>query len=163
MEGPRWQAAMAEEFRGLQELHTWVAVQLPENRRAISCMWIFRRKLNADVTLERYKARLVIKGFHQRRNLDYDLVFAPVVRASTIRLFFSIVAAKDLDSHAIYIKDAFIQGDIEEDIYMFQPPGHEDGTGNVLKLKQSLYGLVQAPRVCNRTCTAHLISMGCVR
>jgi hypothetical protein len=154
---------MEEELRSLQELQTWVGVQLPESRRAIPCMWIFKRKLNADGTLERYKARLVIKGFHQRRNLDYDLVFAPVVRASTIRLFFSIVAAKDLECHAIDIKNAFIQGDVEEDIYMLQPPGHEDGTDNVLKLQKSLYGLKQAPRVWNRTLTAHLLSMGCVR
>jgi hypothetical protein len=86
-------------------------VQLQENRRYIPCMWIFKRKLKAYGTIERYKARLVIEGYRQRRNLDNDLVFVPVVRASTIRLFFSIVAAKDLESHSFEFKNAFIQGD----------------------------------------------------
>jgi hypothetical protein len=107
---------MEEELRSLRELQTWVAVQSPESRRAIPCMRIFKRKLSADGTLERYKARLVIKGFNQRRNLDHDSVFAPVVRASSIRLFFSIIAAIDLECHANDIKNAFIKGGVEEDI-----------------------------------------------
>jgi hypothetical protein len=162
-EGPHWQAAMEEELRNLQEMHTWEVCELPANRRAIPCMWVFKRKLNADGSIERYKARLVIKGFHQQHLVDYDKVFAPVVRASTVRLFFSIVAAADLVCHMVDISNAFVQGTADKVIFMCQPPGFEDGTGNVLKLLKSLYGLKQAPRVWNQTLTNLLLSIGCVR
>ncbi len=162
-EGPHWQTAMEDELRSLQEMHTWESCKLPANRRAIPCMWVFKRKLNADGSIERYKARLVIKGFHQQHLVDFDKVFAPVVRASTVRLFFSIVAAQNLECHMVDISNAFVQGDVTNDIYMFQPPGFEDDTSNVLKLRKSLYGLKQAPRVWNQTLTALLLSIGCVR
>jgi hypothetical protein len=96
-------------------------------------MWIFKRKLNSDGTIERYKARLVIKGFHQRYMIDYDHVFVSVVRSSTVRLFFSIVASADLECHMIDIKNAFIQGEVDSVIYMSQPLGFHDGKGNALK------------------------------
>lgn len=86
---------MEEELRSVQEMHTWEVCEFPANRRAIPCMWVFKRKLTANGTDEHYKARLVIKGFHQQHLVDYDKVFAPVVRASTVRLFFAIVAAAD--------------------------------------------------------------------
>jgi hypothetical protein len=90
-------------------------------------------------------------------------VFAPVVRASTVRLFFRIVAAADLVCHMVDISDAFVQGTADKVIFMCQPPGFEDGTGNVLKLIKSLYGLKQALRVWNQTLTNLLLSIGCVR
>jgi hypothetical protein len=136
---------------------------LPAHRRAIPCMWVFKRKLNANGTIERYKARLVIKGFHQQHLVAFDKVFAPVVRASTVRLFFSIVAAEDLECHMVDISTAFVQGDVENDIYMLQPPGFGDGTDLALRLRKSLYGLKQAPRVWNQTLTALLLSIGCIR
>ena len=77
-------------------------------KKSISCKWVFKRKLHADGSIERDKARLVIKGFYQRPGIDYSVVFAPVVRASTVRLFFSIVTNLDLICHAIDIKNAFI-------------------------------------------------------
>jgi hypothetical protein len=89
---------MEEELGGLQELPTWVAVQLPEIRRAALFMRLFKRKLNATSAIEHYKASLVIKGSHQRRILDYDLVFSHVVLARTNSLFFSIVAANTLSA-----------------------------------------------------------------
>jgi hypothetical protein len=90
---------MEEELHNLQEIHTWEVCERPANRRAIPCMWVLRRKLNAGGSNERYKVRLLIKGVHQQHLLDYDKVFAPVVRASTVRLFFSIMAAADLVCH----------------------------------------------------------------
>jgi hypothetical protein len=102
----------------------------------------------------------VIKGFHQQHLVDFDKVFAPVVRASTVRLFFSIVAAEDLECHMVDIRNAFVQEDVENDIYMLQPPAFGDGTDLVLRLRKSLYGLKQAPRVWNQTL---LLSIGCIR
>jgi hypothetical protein len=90
-------------------------------------------------------------------------VFAPVDRMSTVRLFFSMVASHDLECHQIDIKNAFVQGDLEEEIYMQQPPWFDDGTGSVLTLNKSLYGLKQAPRVWHQTLTAHLFDLGCVQ
>lgn len=144
-------------------MNTWELRLLPPGKKAIPCKWVFKRKLNVDGSIERYKARLVVKGFHQQLGVDYNLVFAPVVRASTVRLFFSIVAAEDLQCHAIDIKNAFVQGDLEEDIFMKQPPGLEDGTDNVCFLNKSLYGLKQAPRVWNHKLSDFIISIGFVR
>lgn len=144
-------------------MHAWELVFLPTGMKAIPCKWVFKRKLNADGSIERYKARLVIKGFHQRQGIDYTSVFAPVVRTSTVRLFLSIVASHDLVCHSIDIKNAFIQGTVEEQIFMQQPTGHDDGSGRVCILNKSLYGLKQAPRVWNQTLTAYIIFLGFVR
>ena len=107
-------------------------MSLPAGRTAIPCKWVFKRKLNADGSLDRYSARLVLKGFRQRYGADYDKGFAPVVRMRTFRLFFSIVASHDLECHQVDIKNAFVQGVLAKDIYMKQPPGFEDSTGSVL-------------------------------
>ena len=144
-------------------MKTWELRKLPPGKKSIPCKWVFKRKLNADGSIERYKARLVVKGFHQRLGIDYNLVFAPVVRASTVRLFFSIVAAEDLECHAIDINNAFVQGDLEEDIYMKQPPGFEDGSHLACFLNKSLYGLKQAPRVWNKKLSDYIIFVGFVR
>ena len=74
----------------------WYLTALPQGKKAIPCKWVFKRKLNADGSIERYKARLVIKGFYQKEGIDFNVVFAPVVRASTVRLFLSIVACFDM-------------------------------------------------------------------
>jgi hypothetical protein len=125
---------MEEEIKNLTGMGTWSHATLPQGRSAIPCKWVFKRKLNADGSIDRYRARLVLKGFRQRFGIDYTDVFAPVVRMSTVRLFFSMVASHDLECHQIDIKNAFVQGDLEEEIYMQQPPGFDDGTGSVLTL-----------------------------
>jgi hypothetical protein len=90
-------------------------------------------------------------------------VFAPVVRMNTFRLFFSMVASHDLECHQIDIKNAFVQDDLQEVVYMQQPPGFDDGTGSVLTLNKSLYGFKQAPRVWHQTLNAHLFDLGCAQ
>jgi hypothetical protein len=106
------------------------STSLPADRRAMPCMWGFKRKLNPDGIIQRYKTRLVIKGFYQRYMIDYDHVFAPVVRSSTVKLFLSIVASADLECHMIDIKNPFIQEEVDSVIYISQPPWFHDGTGN---------------------------------
>lgn len=138
----------------------WELVLLPKGKKALPCRWVFKRKLTADGNIERYKARLVVKGFHQVYGRDYDNIFAPVVRASTVRILFSIVAILDLEMHSIDIKNAFIQGDLEEEVYMQQPPGCGDGSSKVCRLRKSLYGLKQAPRVWNKKLHTFLTSYG---
>jgi hypothetical protein len=86
-EAPFWRQAVEEEVSTLLSMNTWELCTLAPGKKAIPCKWVCKRKLNADGSIERYKARLVIKGFHQKHGIDYSAVFAPVVRASTIRLF----------------------------------------------------------------------------
>jgi hypothetical protein len=97
--------------------------------------------LNSDGSIERYKARLVLCGNRQQLGQDYTEVFSPVARRSSIRLFFAIVASLDLECHQLDISNAFVQGDLVEDVYMRQPPGFEDGNSAVCHLNKSLYGL----------------------
>ena len=162
-EAPFWEEAIEAEYQALISMNAWALTTLPQGKKAIPCKWVFKRKLNADGSIERYKARLVIKGFYQREGIDYNAVFAPVVRTSTVRLFLSIVASYDLECHSIDIKNAFIQGDVEEQIFMRQPDGYDDSTGRVCILNKSLYGLKQAPRVWNKTLTAFILFLGFVQ
>lgn len=152
---------MKEEYDTLTSMGTWEPTTLPPGRYPITCKWVFKRKLTADgQRVERYRARLVIHGCRQRPGIDYQAVFAPVVRASTIRLFFSIVAAQDLECHSVDIKNAFIQSDLEDEIYISQPPGFQDSTCSVFRLRKSLYGLKQAPRVWNQALSKFLRTLG---
>jgi hypothetical protein len=116
--------------------------------------------LNSDGSIERYKARLVLCGNRQQLGQDYTEVFSPVARRSSIRLFFAIAASLDLEFHQLDISNAFVQGDLSEDVCMRQPPGFEDGSSDVCHLHKSLYGLKQAPRVWNKTMEAFLFSLG---
>lgn len=140
-----WISAMQDEFNSLLENKTWVLVEKPENKRVISNRWVFAKKLNHDGT-ERYKARLVIRGCLQIEGIDYNETFSPVVRFETIRIILSIAAHDGLCLRQFDIKTAFLYGSLNEEIFMKQPEGFNDGTFRVCKLLKSLYGLKQAQR-----------------
>lgn len=144
-ENYKWRAAMQSEIDSLRENQTWVLVEKPENQTIINNRWVYTKKLNSDGT-ERYKARLVIKGYNQVEGLDYKETFSPVVRYDTIRILLSIAARDALCLAQFDIKTAFLYGKLTENIYMKQPEGFDDGTSRVCKLQKSLYGLKQAPR-----------------
>ena len=112
-----WQAAMQDEINSLYENKTWVLVEKPKNKKVINNRWVFVKKLNPDGT-ERYKARLVIKGYSQQKDIDYKETFSPVVRFDTIRLILSISARENLHIGKFDIKTAFLYGDLKEDIYI---------------------------------------------
>ncbi|KAK1686989.1 hypothetical protein QYE76_047837 [Lolium multiflorum] len=145
----KWISAMQEEMQSLDKNGTWDVVPLPKEKKAVRCKWIFKRKEDLSPNEPpRYKARLVAKGFSQIPGIDYNDVFSPVVKHSSIRAFFGIVAMRDLELEQLDVKTAFLHGELEEEIYMDQPegfvvPGKED---LVCKLKRSLYGLKQSPR-----------------
>jgi hypothetical protein len=145
----KWVGAMQEEMQSLEKNGTWDVVHLPKQKKAVRCKWIFKRKEGLSPNEPpRFKARLVAKGFSQIPGVDYNDVFSPVVKHSSIRAFFGIVAMHDLELEQLDVKTAFLHGELEEDIYMDQPegyvvPGKED---LVCKLKRSLYGLKQSPR-----------------
>ena len=134
---------------------------LPPGKRAIGCKWVFRRKRKADGSIERYKARLVAQGFSQRPGFEYGEIFAPTIRMSTMRLILAQAALEDLHMTSIDISHAFINGDLDEEIYMKPPPGFKEGDwGEVLHLLKSLYGLKQSARRWNKKLHSALQDLG---
>ena len=160
-ESKQWKAAMTSEIKSLQDNQVWDLVELPKGRRTVSCKWIFKKKLDADGNVERYKSRLVARGFTQKPGIDYDETFSPVVRFESIRTVIAVAAKNSLNLHQMDVKTAFLNGELEEDIYMQQPEGFvEKGKENyVCKLNRSLYGLKQAARCWNTALDNQLKAM----
>lgn len=142
-----WRGAMKHEVIAHEESGTWDIESLPPDKKAIGCHWIFKYKYNADGTIERPKARLVADGNKQVEGDDFAETFSPVVKMGTIRALLGLVAAKGWEVHQMDVHNAFLHGDLQEEVYMKLPPGftHPDPT-KVCRLRKSLYGLRQAPR-----------------
>jgi len=148
VEGPQWKEAIKSEIDSILQNHTWELVDLPPGCKPLEYKWIFKKKMKPNGTIDKYKARLVIKGFRQRKGLDYFDTYSPVTRITSIRLVLAIAAIRNLEVHQMDVKTAFLNGDLDEEIYMEQPegfvaPGQEK---KVCKLVKSLYGLKQAPK-----------------
>uniref|UniRef100_A0AAV1UWT9 Reverse transcriptase Ty1/copia-type domain-containing protein n=2 Tax=Peronospora matthiolae TaxID=2874970 RepID=A0AAV1UWT9_9STRA len=158
----KWKEACDSEFDSLQRNDTWEIVPLPKGRKAIGCRWVFRVKENQDGEVKRFKARLVAKGFSQKFGVDYEETFAPVAKFTSIRVVLSMAAKYGLMLYQMDVKTAFLNGSLNEDIYMDQPDGYLDATqpDYVCKLKRSLYGLKQSPRMWNQTIDGFMIKMG---
>ncbi|CAJ2633694.1 unnamed protein product [Trifolium pratense] len=146
-----WRTAMDEEIKAIKKNETWELVSLPKGHKAIGVKWVYKAKKNSKGEVERYKARLVAKGYSQRAGIDYDEVFAPVARLETVRLIISLAAQNKWKIHQMDVKSAFLNGVLDEEVYIEQPQGYEvkGEEEKVLKLKKSLYGLKQAPRAWN--------------
>ncbi|CAI7932306.1 unnamed protein product [Closterium sp. NIES-54] len=141
-----WLASREDEFESHMENETWTLTNLPSGRKALDCMWVLRVKTDAEGRLERRKTRLVIKGFQQRERIDFQEVFAPVAKAPTLRLLLAAAAICGWKVEQMDVKTAFLYGVVDEEIYMKQPEGYDDGSGRVCRLKKAIYGLKQAPR-----------------
>ena len=142
-----WMEAMEDEMSSLQENGTYELVELPKGKRALNNKWVFKIKSEANSPNPRYKARLVVKGFGQKKGIDYEEIFSPVVKMSSIRAVLDLAASMDLEIEQLDVKTAFLHGELEEEIYMKQPQGFEvQGENLVCRLRKSLYGLKQAPR-----------------
>ncbi|CAI7900049.1 unnamed protein product [Closterium sp. NIES-53] len=128
------------------ENETWTLTNLPPGRKALDSMWVLRMKTDAEGRLERRKTRLVIKRFQQREGIDFQDVFAPVSIAPTLRLLLAAAAVCGWKVEQMDVKTAFLYGVVDEEIYMKQPEGYDDGSGRVCRLNQAIYGLKQAPR-----------------
>lgn len=146
----KWFDAMQEEIKAMRTNNTWDIVPLPEGRKAVGSKWVFKLKRNANGDFVRYKARLVAQGYSQKYGVDYNEVFSPVVMHTTFRMLLSVAAKRNLIVQHIDAKTAFLNGNLEETIYMVQPKGFEDGNEkNVCLLKKAIYGLKQASRSWN--------------
>lgn len=143
-----WRQAADEELTSLQKMGVYELVEKPASVQPLKCKWVLKRKRAANGSIERYKARLVAKGFSQRHGIDYDEVFAPVARHATLRALLAVAAERDLEIEQVDVKTAFLNGRLEEDIYMEAPSGYDFG-GKVMRLHRALYGLKQAARAWN--------------
>ncbi|KAI9152926.1 hypothetical protein LWI28_003161 [Acer negundo] len=147
----KWRSAMDDEIRSIEKNKTWELTNLPKGRKAIGVKWVYKTKRNVKGEVQRYKARLVAKGYKQKEGVDYGEVFAPVSRLETIRLLISLAAQKSWKIYQLDVKSAFLNGFLEEEIYVEQPPGYvkKGKEDKVCRLKKALYGLKQAPRAWN--------------
>ena len=145
----KWKKAMDEEMQSLVKNHTWKLARLPKGKKEIGCKWVYAQKegfrSKNDV---RYKARLVAKGYAQNEGIDYNEVFSPVVKHSSIRILLALLAQFNMELVQMDVKTAFLHGDLEEEIYITQPDGFKVAGKEdwVCKLNKSLYGLKQSPR-----------------
>ena len=148
MKDPKWKAAMLEEMNALEKNNTWELVELPSDKDPVGCKWVYTIKHNPEGKVERYKARLVAKGYTQTYGVDYEETFAPVPKMNSIRALISCASNLGWDLHQLDVKNAFLHGDLQEEIYMHIPPGFNTAQteGKVLRLHRSLYGLKQSPR-----------------
>ena len=162
MKHPSWKQAMQEEMDALHSQGTWTLVSFPSHKNLVGCKWIFKLKKNADGSVARHKARLVAQGFSQEPGLDYGETFSPVVKPTTVRIVLALAAQFGWVLRQLDIKNAFLHGILQEEVFMAQPPGFVDVTSPdlVCKLHKSLYGLKQAPRAWNDRFTSFLPSLG---
>ena len=143
-----WHDAMKEEMNSMMSNGVWDLVELPNEAKAIGCKWVFKTKKDSLGNIERYKARLVAKGFTQKEGIDYTETFSPVSKKDSLRIILALVAHFDLELQQMDVKTAFLNGDLEEEVYMKQPEGFSSSVGEhlVCKLRKSIYGLKQASR-----------------
>jgi histone deacetylase 1/2 len=159
---PKWRQAMQEEIDALRKNGTWHLVPYKRGMNVIDCKWVWKIKRKADGSIDRYKGRLVAKGFKQRYGLDYEDTFSPVVKIATIRLVLSVAISRGWCLRQLDVQNAFLHGILEEEVYMRQPPGFEDEKRShyVCRLDKALYGLKQAPRAWYARLSTKLCAIG---
>jgi hypothetical protein len=150
--GGYWSDAARNEFRSLTQFKTWKLERLPQGRKAIASKWVFKVKANANCSIEKFKARLVVKGFSQRPGIDYDETFAPVAHQESIRMLLALAAQHGYKLRHVDIVGAFLNGEMDQQVFMKQPEGFvEPGKADhVCELLKALYGLKQAGMVWNK-------------
>ena len=117
----KWSDAMKDELNSMANNQVWDLVELPEGFRAVGCKWVYKTKTDASGNIERYKARLVAKGFLQKEGIDYHDTFSSVSKKDSLRIIMALVAHFDLELHQMDVKTAFLNGELEEEVYMTQP------------------------------------------
>ncbi|KAH9660405.1 hypothetical protein KPL70_024186 [Citrus sinensis] len=151
---------MQEEIEALHKNKTWELVPLPHERKAIGNKWVYKIKRDGNDQVERYRARLVVKGCAQKEGINFNEIFSPVVRLTTVRVVLAICATFDLHLEQLDVKTVFVHGELKEEIYMLQPEGFAEKENLVCRLNKSLYGLKQAPRCWYKRFDSFIMSLG---
>lgn len=159
---PNWKGAMEDEMKSIEENNTWSLTYLPAGHRAIGLKWVYKLKRDEQGAVVRHKARLIAKGYVQRQGVDFDEVFAPVARLESVHLLLAVAAHQAWEVHHMDVKSAFLNGELQEMVFVQQPPGfiNANDRGKVYKLHKALYGLRQAPRAWNTKLDSSLLSLG---
>lgn len=161
IQDPKWIEAMKKEIQALQQNNTWTIESLPEGKKAIDSKWVYKIKYKPNGDIERYKARLVAKGFTQVEGEDFHDTFAPVAKLVTVRTLLAVAAKENWFIHQLDVNNAFLHGDLEEEVYMKMPQGFTtEKEGRVCRLRKSLYGLRQASRNWYQKFTNALLGFG---
>ena len=147
---------MNNEYKSLLENDTWEITTLPLNQNIIPTRWLYRIKYNGDGSINHYKARFVAKGFAQMYSIDYDETFSPVFKFTLLWTILTIGAIYDMEIHQMDVKMAFLNGNIDTDIYIEPPEGFRNNQGTICKLKKGLYGLKQSPHLWNNRINKYL-------
>lgn len=157
-----WDKSMNSEGSSLLANKRWTLMNLRTGKRALSCRWLFKYKRNSDGTIARYNARLVMIGCQQIKYVDFDDIYAPVVPMKSLRVLLALVCINDLECHLMDIESAFLNGDLDEEVYMKQPKGMmvKGKESPVCKLVKSIYGLKQASQAWLRKLTEFLCKEG---
>jgi hypothetical protein len=158
----QWKEAMAEEHQSIMKNEVWEIVPRPKEKSVVTSKWVYKIKHATDRSMDKYKARFVARGFSQKEGEDYDETFAPVVRYTSIKVVISLVASMGWNIHQMDVKTTFLNGVIEEEVYIEQPQGFEvhSRDTHVCRLKKSLYGLKQALRAWYARMDNYLTRLG---
>jgi len=154
---------MQRELDALESNETWSFMDLPPGKRFIGCKWVFKANHKPNGTIDRYKARLVVKGYTQTEGIEYFETFSPVVKIITIRFILSLESAKGCILHQLDVNNVFLHGDLDDEIYMTPPAGLTLSPTQVCKLRKYLYGTKQASRQWNSKLTHNVIQLGYVQ
>jgi hypothetical protein len=152
---------MGEEYQSLISNGTWELGLPPSEVKVLGGKWVYKIKFKADGTVERYKARWVAKGYEQIEGIDFQEVFAPSSRYATLRALIALSASEGLHLHLLDIRTAFLNGLLEEEVWIQQPLGFEEDPEKACHLFKTLYGLKQAPRAWYLRLKQVLTSLGC--
>jgi hypothetical protein len=159
-EKEKWEEGWKSEMKSQEENRTWEIVNMPRGRKLVDCKYIFKKKRDSEGNVSKYKVRLVARGFTQVHGVDYHDTFAPVLKFCSLRMLLAIAAKRDMEVHQMDVEVAFLNGELDEEIYMKPPDGLEVPAGKVLRLKKSLYGLKQAPLCWNKRIDDFLLNQG---
>lgn len=150
-EAKEWQGAINEEIAAMKKNKAWIPInQLPKDQKAVTSKIVFKKKLDSQGRVERYKARLVARGFTQRPGIDFKEIFAPVIRYESIRVLLALAAKEDWNITQFDVKTAFLNGDLNEEIYMELPAGMVEDGKPFVRLTKAIYGLKQSSRQWNK-------------
>ena len=162
LEDPDWVVAMQEELNNFTRNEVWVLEERPQDKNVIGTKWVFRNKQDEYGVVDRNKTRLVAKGFAQVEGLDFGETFAPVARLEAIRILLAYASHHNMKLFQMDVKSAFLNGLINELVFVEQPPGFEDPRypNHVYRLHKVLYGLKQAPRAWYERLRDFLLNKG---